>query len=198
MLCFLTPDDLESCSGVAVPSRRSQRRLSDGSRPEKDCWRRCGFCLVCGSRRQPRGPSLLPCLRKQTTASWSIAIAISTGFAATELDLRQRIGSNSCQPVPGKVIPPWNHPRARKDRNRTRLIEYRGRDSRLTIIRTPRTVARRASTRRRRRQGRGAWSARRPENVMGAKRHALVAGGVRGGKQWRQPKKYADPAVHCA
>ncbi|EJK63514.1 hypothetical protein THAOC_15823 [Thalassiosira oceanica] len=40
MLCFSTPDDLESC-GVAVPSRRSQRRLSGGSRPEKDCWRRC-------------------------------------------------------------------------------------------------------------------------------------------------------------
>ncbi|EJK57705.1 hypothetical protein THAOC_22221, partial [Thalassiosira oceanica] len=43
--------------------------------------------------------------------------------------------------------------------------------------------------------GRGTGNARRL-GVMGAKRNALVAGGVRGGKRW--PFQLADPAVHCA
>ena len=108
-LCFSTPDDLESC-GVAVPSRRSQRRLSDGSRPEKHCWRRCGVCLVCGS------------------ADDSLAVHRCCPIgglsrlgqpAAAELDLRQRSGSDSCQPDPEKVIPPRNHPRARMPGEKT-------------------------------------------------------------------------------
>ena len=66
--------------------------------------------------------------------------------AAAELDLRQRSSSYASQPDPEKVIPhtpseaPPGQNAREKDRNRTRLSR---RDSRLTIIRTPRTVARR-------------------------------------------------------
>ena len=127
-------------------------------------------------RRQPRGPSLLPYRRAFT--SWSAGCrgarsAATHGAAATPVNLTLRrlypLGTTPGPECPGKRPEPNE-------------IDYRGRDSRLTIIRTPRTVARRTSTRRRRRQGREAWSPRRPESVMGAKRNALVAGGVRGGQ----------------